>query len=62
MADDQKRQIVFLFLITLAGMLFATFLLLQQGWLFPSLAVFCIIVGVNFFVFNRIVSPFDLLG
>jgi hypothetical protein len=62
MDDDQKRQVVFLFLISFAGMLFATFLLLQQEWLIGSLVVFCAIVGVNFFVFNRIVSPFDLLG
>ncbi|MBN1194873.1 MAG: hypothetical protein JXA08_05955 [Methanomicrobiaceae archaeon] len=62
MDDDQKRQVVFLFLISLAGMLFATFLLLQQEWIIGSLIVFCSIVGVNLFVFNRFVSPFDLLG
>lgn len=62
MDDDPKRQVVFLFLISLVGMLFATFLLLQQEWIIGSLIVFCAIVGVNLFVFNRLVSPFDLLG
>jgi hypothetical protein len=44
------RQLVFFYLITLAGLLWAVFLLMDTEWLFPALAMAGLIIATNIIV------------
>jgi len=44
------RQLVFFYLITLAGLLWAVFLLMDTEWLFPALAMASLIIATNIIV------------
>jgi len=44
------RQLVFFYLITLAGLLWAVFLLMDSDWLFPALAMAGLIIATNIIV------------
>jgi hypothetical protein len=44
------RQLVFFYLITLAGLLWATFLLVDSDWLLPGLGLVSLIIAINIII------------
>lgn len=44
------RQLAFFYLITLVGLLWGVFLLIDSDWFFPALAMVCLIFGTNVIV------------
>jgi len=44
------RQLIFFYLITLAGLLWAAFLLLNTDWVLPGLAMIGLILATNIVV------------
>jgi|GEM_PF-1394177 hypothetical protein len=44
------RQLVFFYLITLAGLLWATFLLVDSDWFLPGLGLVSLIIAINIII------------